>query len=238
MAIGITGVDSGSNATDATSYANFTVSRTPGTNLLQILVVKSRVASGTPNAPTVTGCNLTWNLIGTANNNPPAANHSVNFYYAIGSSPSAGQLTTDFAGQTQTHIIWSWSECTGINITTPVVSGSFTELGQNHSSGVDPFILTLPAFGSASNAAFGAVAGFTTVNLAPASDFTEIHDIPFTDGASTNSFQSQWKINDTTIDWNLDDANKNAIAGGFEIADVSFGGNAIRISRMTLLGAG
>ena len=77
---------SGSSATDATSYA--TASITPTANKLVLLAVFNRVAAGTANAPTATGCGLTWVQVATSLGT--TALRRLTLFRALGSAPSAG----------------------------------------------------------------------------------------------------------------------------------------------------
>ena len=89
-----------------------TASATPTANRLQIAYVASAAAAA-PSTPTCTGQGLTWVQVQTSNF--VAGNRRLTVFRAMGPSPTAGALTFDFAGQTQTSVAWGQIEFSGVD---------------------------------------------------------------------------------------------------------------------------
>ena len=136
-----------SSTSDATSYA--TASITPGANRLVLLAVLSTVGSGTPETPTVTGCNLTWvqistSILGTSDGR-------LTLFRALG-TPSTEALTIEFGvGNTQLSCGWSVIEFINVIQTGTHGSGAIIQAvtQNNDESGGANITIPLAAFGSA-----------------------------------------------------------------------------------------
>jgi hypothetical protein len=174
---------------DLSSYATASVS--PGANELITVMVLSRAVSGTTNAPTLSGNGLTYVQEETG-----VDGNRVSCFRAMGASPSAGAITIDFAGQTQMYCYWkvvAWGsvDTGGTNGSAAVVQSVFAKDTATNAG----LTITLAAFGSASNATYGAVRAGEAIT--PGSGFTEISE-----STGDAIFEDQWKnSSDTSVDW-------------------------------------
>jgi hypothetical protein len=137
-----------------------TASYTPSANKLILVTVHSRTGISTePNQPTLSGNDLTWVAIDSSYwDTSSSSRHKTSVFRSMGSSPSTGALTIDFAGQTQTDISWIIDEFSEID--TSGTNGSGAVVQSNHNSdetgSATSLTVTLSAFGSSNNATFGA----------------------------------------------------------------------------------
>lgn len=212
-----------STSVDATSYV--TNSITPTANALILLSVKSRQASGVT-VPTVTGNGLTWVEEDTAN---PASNRKITVFRALGASPSAGQVTVDFGGNTQTQFICSIIEITGADTSGTNGSGAIVQNPTATTGSSTKSTITLSAFASVNNMAVGFLGKGAGGAVTPGAGFTEVHDEAVSDGGA---LQVQYKINETDVSATFATSGWAAIA--FEVKEsVSSVPN-----RMMLMGVG
>jgi hypothetical protein len=185
-----TTLTTGSSATDANSYN--TASVTPTANQSVLVAVQHRQAAGTPEIPTVSGCNLTWTQIGTFWPSSAAGTRRISFYLGIGPSPTTGALTIGFNGVTQTQAMWTVQQLAGVAAVVGSVAGA-------QSISATTLTCTLAAFGNAANIGVGCFCHLNSaVETTPGSGFTEVADIAQADG--TTGFQVEWATNDTTVD--------------------------------------
>ena len=186
------------DSTDATSYS--TGSFTPSANKLVIMAVQSSKLT-LPDIPTVTGNNLTWVSIATISVTDTIR---LTLFRAMGSAPSAGAATIDFAGNTQTSCAWSITEFTNTDQTGTNGSGAIVQSATNTATGApisSPFIVTLSAFANPLNATYVAAAGdIDTSGLNADTGWTQIQN--FGPAASpTRGGSSSWKnSSDTTAE--------------------------------------
>lgn len=190
-----------------------TASITPSANKLVLLAVWQSAASGTPNTPTVSGNGLTWVQVATYQLSYNTARR-MTIFRAMGASPSAGAVTVDFGGQSQTFFSWSISEFdgvakTGTNGSDAVVQSSNAEQNGTYSG----LTVTLGTFANAANAAWGYILNGGTNAITSGSGFTELSNISTALGRSASEF----KLNDTTVDWSWSSQNNNSQAIAVEI---------------------
>lgn len=177
--------------TDADSFDTASISPTSNA-LLVLLVLARRSGGGTPNAPTVTGNGLTWSELET--NTAWSSSSRGSIYTAQGASPSAGAVTMDFGGQTQEGVIWSVTEFTGVDTSSPVVQSD------NANGTDDSPIVTLSAFSSSNNYAYG---GYTmsNENWIKGTGWTELDETQV-DSMNRRS-AAQYKQDDNTVEASL-----------------------------------
>ncbi|KXK09251.1 MAG: hypothetical protein UZ22_OP11002001129 [Microgenomates bacterium OLB23] len=188
-----TDLTSGSGSS-ATSFNTASIS--PGSNKLILLAVASRVSGAGNNVPTATGNGLTWEVVESAKDS--LSWNMVTILRAMGSSPTSGAVTIDFAGQTQINAIWSITEFDGVDTSGTNGSGAIVQDAENSGASVTSLTVTLGAFSAGANATYGAFVSEVNQNTTFGSGFTEIHETNITD----NTGQTQWKnSNDTTVDW-------------------------------------
>ena len=92
-----------STGNNQSSYT--TSSSTPGSGKLCIVSVTQAV-SGTPTTPTLSGTggyNVTWTQVRTTNYDTSGTQRRLTVFRGVTASATAGTITVDFGGQTQTH---------------------------------------------------------------------------------------------------------------------------------------
>lgn len=182
----------GGSAADQNSYD--TASIDPAANKLITVAVQYR-QSASVTTPTISGCGLTW-VLEEAND---GASSGVSVFRAMGSSPSTGALTIDFAGNTQLECNWSVIEWSGVDTSGTNGSGAIVQSVDVTASGTTTgATCTLAAFGSADNVAYGAIGRLgATGAITPADSFVEINEV-----SNGSTLQDQYKSeNDNTIVW-------------------------------------
>ena len=107
----------GGSTTDATSFATASIS--PAADQPIYAAVISQATS--VNTPTATGNGLTWVAVATG---APNASRKLTVFRSAGASPSAGAITFDFAGQTQSSAQWAVIQFASADITGTNGSGA------------------------------------------------------------------------------------------------------------------
>lgn len=203
MAISITNLTAGADASDLTSYN--TASITPTANNLVLLSVSTRTGiSASPNQPTATGCGLTWVVINSVvYDTESTSRRRLTLFRAMGASPSTGAITVDFGGQTQTQMQWCVDQASGIDTSGTNGSGAVVQSATQRIIESDPsettIVATLAAFGSTDNGTYGCFAN-EDVSWTPVagSGFTLLSD---NNTAGTDGHATEWRAtNDTTVD--------------------------------------
>lgn len=149
----------GNSGTDATSYATASVSPTNGRVLLAW--VATQITAGTPNTPTASGTNGfsgTWTAIA----NVVQDQTKLTLFRSTAASGTAGVLTFDLGGQTNSAAVWGVDEWVDVNTTINVQS---TTTGANAATNLT-FSPSLAAFASSLNGVYACVAAagsFVTV---------------------------------------------------------------------------
>lgn len=228
MAITATQKTTGLSDVGATSYV-VPVSITPTANKLQIAAVYARIVAGTANFPTITGNSLTWVSIG--NSVATTGEQEITFLRALGSSPTAGSPTIDFAGQSQQRCYWSFTEFDGIDTSGANGSGAIVQFVPAKDEGATNtgLLVTLASFGSANNASFGYVRG-SDAGITAGSGFTELGQ-----NSGATFTEAEWKLNDNTVDWSWALSTAFAYGAGIEIKAATALTNN---SQLTTLNAG
>lgn len=177
MALTFAVTTNNASQTDATSYA--TASVTPASNKLQLLACVTRHGSATPNTPTASGCSLTWVAITNTHFDTSGSQRKLTLFRAMGSSPSTGAITIDYAGQTQTGQAWALIEVTGADTSGTDGSGAIVQskANQNTTGTVNTLTVTLDSSPDANNGIFACFGiGDGTLTFSPGSGFTELTD--------------------------------------------------------------
>lgn len=222
MAIAASNLTSG-NATTALQTSATTASVSPASNNLELLtVVNETLISVDPNEPTITGNGLTWVKVGTTVfDNGGVDRKRITVFRAMGSSPSSGAITIDFAGQVQAWIQWALDEFSGIDTSGTNGSGAIVQSAVNQDTGaVSSLTVTLGAFSSASNATYGAFAA-SGYAFTEGSGFTRLYRYPDSTGSDDLSSITEWKsTNDTSVDASIggDTSEMGGIAAEIKIA--------------------
>lgn len=145
-----------------------TASIIPHSQRLILVSVIQYQSPGTANAPSVSGCGLTWTQVATITADGGALR--VTLFRAMG-SPAAGVLTLTFGGQTQTQVIWSVVEFQNVSVNDGGVNTvvQSTTAATANSNEPNTLSLTLSAFSNVHNATYvvigspnpAALSGFT-----------------------------------------------------------------------------
>lgn len=199
MALAAANLTSGVSNTDATSYD--TASITPTANALVLLAVSSRRSGATPSEPTASGCGLTWVVEDTQlSYSAGTPNRRLTLFRGMGASPTTGAITISIA-DTQTECAWSVDEFTGVDTSGTNGSGAIVQNTSNNDAGsvATTCTLTLSSFASANNMAYGAKTHTGNTATTPGTGFTELAEQ--TSAENGTGFQTQYKLNDTTVDW-------------------------------------
>lgn len=212
-------------ATNASSMSTSSIS--PSSNALILVAVATRNnLNVTANEPTVSGNGLTYEVIQTAiHDDIGSTRRRVTLFRALGASPTAGAVSVDLGGQTQTDIVVIVDQVTGVDTGGTNGSGAIVQSDKNTSSSATSLTVTLGSFSSANNYTYGAFshnnASGETIN--PGSGFTELEE---QDSASNISVQTEYLAgNDTTVDSSTSGSTAQ-----------NYGGIAIEIKEATAAG--
>ena len=136
---------------DANSFATASVAP-PADHLILMTVANTHGTAAT--LPTVTGASMTWDQVDTVTN--AAGLNRVTLFRAMAASPGSGVLTIDFGGVTQTacswNVTWVAGAQTGANGANAIVQSV-----DNTAASATSLTVTLAAFGSSNNVAYGAI---------------------------------------------------------------------------------
>ena len=233
MAIAHTAKTSGNSSTDATSYA--TASITPGTSELELVAVVNSKGT-TPDTPTITG----YTQVATVTYASIAApQRRVTLLRYLNSSPSAGALTIDFAGATQTGCAWAISDFSGVDTGGSNGANAVVQSATNRNddaSGNDTLTVKLAAFGDAvNNATYGAFSQASNNGFDIGTGFTQIHDT----AAATpqTGIFTEFKLSgDTTVD--ATDTGASDIAHAGIAIEIKVAPPASTVKTLAVLGVG
>lgn len=175
-----------------------TASITPaGNRLILVGVISARGSGSNITTPTVSGDGLTFVQIATQTSN--ASNWRLTLFRAMVAAPSSGALTIDFGGQTQDQGIgWFVEEITGAVTSGTNGADAVVQSGTGNATGTNTGLtITLSAFGSTRNGAFGVVAS-QGVSITAGSGFTAIGTTSITASGAQDQFKNS---SDNTVDW-------------------------------------
>jgi len=196
---------------NASSYD--TASITPGANKLVLAWIENSAA--TPGTPTLSGNGLTWVQVATLLFD--SLGRRLTLFRAMGAAPSAGAVTIDFSGATQTGCGWSIVEFGDVDTSGSHGSGAIVQIATGSST--SPLTITLAAFASADNATAAGYAKDTTGAFTPGEGFSII-------GTDSNTLpdariMSQWK---DTADTSVDASFASGAASGIAVEIKAAGG--------------
>lgn len=237
MAVSITSLTgiSGADDTDASSY--LTPSWTPLANTLYLVRISNYKAS-TPDIPTLTGNNLTWVQMDTIVYDNAGTQQRVTTFRAMGASPTTGETTISFGGNTQLGVAGIFEEVTGMDTSGTDGSGAIvqTKTVIDASGTATSITVTFDSPTTAGNAEWGAFALSGTSTFTVGSGFTQLDTTSNTTPASRG--MTEWKAtNDDTVDATISAAGPQigGIAVEIKIPDAPGG---TQIGRRSLLGVG
>ena len=161
------------NTGGSTSFT--TASITPPSNQLVIVTVAQNLAGGDGSpvpTPSVSGCNMTWQLIGTRLNSTDDQQR-ISIFRGMAANPTTGALTiqTTFSS---TSCFWSVDSFRPTAKNGSNGSGAVVQYGTASADTTDPLNMTisLSTFGNSKNATFAAVISPDTASTP--SGFTKI----------------------------------------------------------------
>ena len=227
--ISITNLTSGTDNSGFTSVA--TASVTPSTNYLVLLSVHSRTGiTEDPNQPTATGCDLTWEVVNSiVYDTTSSSRRRLTLFRAMG-IPSAGVVTIDFGGQSQTEAAWSIEQVSGVDTSGTNGSGAVVQSATNKDETLtsDTLTVTLDAFESPNNGTFGCFGDAdNTHTVTPGSGFTELVEV----ATAASIFETQWRSdNSISVDW----TSSGTIQGGGIGIEIKASGSASQVQ--TIIG--
>lgn len=191
MAITTTHLTDGTpGSNNITSATTASISPVAGT----IVLVSVASFSGTSAVPTCSGCNQTWDEVGSINN---STTNRVTVFRAVISNPTAGVLTFNWS-TSQAEVVWSvdsfslFDDSGGTNGSVAIVQS--TTGASNTPS------LTLAALGSGRNATFGVAADVGQAYATAGSGYTLLCGR----GGTGNQIwiSVEWaEPGSTTVDW-------------------------------------
>lgn len=193
-----TSLTTAQSSAGVTSLATSSV--TPIANHLVFGWAVSRTAANDPNHATATGCGLTWVEVQSINFDNAGSQKRLTVLRAMGSSPSAGAVTFDFNGQTQSDIVCGVIDVQGTDTSGTNGSGAIVQNATNtDTSGAGTTLTaTLAAFSATDNATIGFLGIGNVGTLTPGTGFT-------TTGSNATAANltgaAEFKeSNDTTVD--------------------------------------
>ncbi|HZN82827.1 MAG TPA: invasin domain 3-containing protein, partial [Mycobacterium sp.] len=212
----------GTNPANQNVYTTASIS--PAANALITVAVTSRNALGVSPSPVLTGGGMTtWTEVGSAifdTRTTPL--RRVTIYRAMSASPGSGPLTITFAAG-QSNAQWIVSQWTGVDASGTNGSGAILQVGSTNGDAVTGLNVALNPFEHVNNVAYGAFA--VTRNVAvidPGAGFAEISEQ--TSGETTpGDLQTEWRVNDNTVDATWGSLSSNGAAVALEIKGVGTG---------------
>lgn len=200
MAISFTSLAAAINTTDATSFNTAPVDTTAHYNKLITIAIMSRTGSGDPNTPTLSAAHG-LSIVAAGNTLVTGSSARLSLWRAcIASGGSSGNMTIDFAGQTQTVCAWELLSWSGTGATAANNGSDGVTNGTGNGSGTNgtSISVTLAALQSGS-AVYGADMHSTNENTTQGSGLTEITDLSAATPAT--AFHTEWKLaGQTTVD--------------------------------------
>lgn len=192
---------------------------TPTANALVICDVLNINADLSPgDTPTVSGNGLTWVQVATLLYGPGSGLPRLTRFRALGASPTSGAVTVS-CSVNQALICASIYEIAGVDTSGSNGSGAIVQTVTDTPSVVDATstpTVTLAAFASSANLAIGALGyGGDQFDTAPGTGFTGVHEISA--GGVTSILATEYKLNDTTVDWDLLDVG----GGGYTVGAIA-----------------
>lgn len=200
MAVAATTLTSGSDATGVTSKSTASVTLT--TNRFYLLTVTTRTDANDPNHATATSTGAIWVEVNSNNYDNTGSQKRTTVLRTMVSSNQTGAITIDFAGQTQSDVVWTLDEFTGMDTTGSNGSGAVVQsaVNQDTSGTGTTLTTTLASFSSTNNATWCACSiGNGTGTSTAGTGFSKVSE---NNTASNLRLMTEFKnTNDTTADY-------------------------------------
>lgn len=225
MAVSVTVLTNSGNDDNQNSYTTASISP-PGNKPVFAVVVNTK--NSAPETPALSGNGLTWVVQQSV---VWSSTWRITLYRALGATPSSGAVSITFGGVGQTGCSWVIGYFDGAATGGTNASEAFVQSASNTGNNVSSLTVTLSAFGSATNAAFGAFAVDNSTSPVVGSGFTSVATNP--GNSPGRSMLVEFKTtSDTTVDSNSEGANriwgavaceiKEAVTGSTLDVDFSF----------------
>lgn len=196
MALTFTSLTRNTTGTDATLFTSAVVA--PASGSLVLAAYEAEHGSLAIASPAVAGLGLTWVEIASVSHDVSGSNYRVGIFRAMG-TVTPGTITFDYGAFTCAGQSWSIIEVTGMDTSGTNGSGAIVQFVTGDSgTGATSLTITLAAFGSANNYAFGAFNHETSENMPGGSGFTVLDAQNHATPAS--SLLTEYKANSTTVD--------------------------------------
>ena len=192
MALAFTGLEGSTSSTDSSIYTTGTVQ--PGSGGLVLAAILSRRGSGDPGQAALTGNGITWVEEDTA---LVSANRRLTLLRGMIDAPTSGTISINFSGTTQTHCSWAIGYFSGADTGGTNGSGAIVQNPTATTGTGEATALTLAAFGSANNMAYGCMGLDASKDIIPGTDFTEAYNVQQAENTST--LEVEYKLNETAV---------------------------------------
>lgn len=210
-AISCTSINNNENTSDNHVFA--TSSRTPTAGALQVFFAANTKASSPNTIQSITGDGLTFASVTTAVTS--ANDERISLWRAQAASTSTGALTIEYGtGNTQTHFLYAWFECTGTagtngNNGSEAFNSNFAS---NTVSSGTSLTVTLGSFAQSANGAVCSVALTTNTAISAGSGWTAM-GTSVGGGTPNARIGAEYRAdNDTTADMTFTTASGVGIA--------------------------
>jgi hypothetical protein len=209
------------NDTDATSYTTASVNFVANRLYLIGLLCHNSIAGI---SITASGTITTAAVASTTFNTIASPNKTIKVFRCMPTSNETTTITWNSAGELMSHGFWSIDEFDVVDTSGTAGSGAVVQSATNRADTGSSLTVTLAAFGSANNAAYGFFCRSENENMTPGSGFTQLSEITGVE-SPTSSILAEWKTNDTTVDCSF--ATSGVSAGvAVEIKEAVGGGGA------------
>jgi hypothetical protein len=203
----------GTSPTNQSTYTTASISPAPDA-LITVAVMGHRSGGALP-SPTITGGGMTtWNEVATVTFDPVSGGlKRVSVYRAMSATPGSGPITIQFT-RSVSNAQWIVSQWEGVETSGVNGADAIGQIGSDAGDGVNGLAITLGAFGSSNNVAYG-VFGVrsSSVAVTPGAGFMEISEQP--SGETPAALQAEYAVNSPTIDASWSGLNGGAL--GLEI---------------------
>jgi len=199
MAVACTNLVQGRDGTDDADSVVASATYTAGR--LYLLTLCSRADAVQPTISSIgspTGSGITWTIIGSANNFDSSGSRRTMFLYRGMPTSTVSSGFTITWGGTQTAKTWNVDEITGMDTSGTQGSGAIVQQVPGSGASVTSLSITLAAFGSASNATYGAFGNAGEGALTAGSGFTRYGNQQLAGEAGIGT--EFLATNDTTVD--------------------------------------
>lgn len=194
------------NSTNNSTYATASFAPTKD-RLVLVFVMSVNSSNAAANIPTLSGNGLNWVMVQTATCRV-SNDYRLSCFRAMGSAPTAGPLTFNFGGQSQSQCAWSIFEYDGLDVSAADGANAIVQ-----ANAVAPGATPVSSIGVALNpfqdkvknlCVGGAIAANALVvgGFDQGEGFTQIHGQRVITGARQSVLETQEKVGeDTLVDW-------------------------------------